>query len=321
MEVDTPQMQGPDLEAQLRDYEAMLSGLSKAQAADSLKKEWISDPKGRIRRIKEQLKEARPLPARLQAATHRVETSKAKFAETEAKVTELKASLVAAELLLAESATKVQEAQAELQAVTEMAARSVCATSAAAAGSLAGTAMTLVAGLLAQLEVPEASQQMVMAQFAAKMNEAAGVPTPTPQAQQQPPQAPAATPGWTQSAPLPSQQASQEGQVAALAEQARTKTAEALQARAQADQMAAEAEALRATAQRHQDDLVRQAAALKAAEEVARLAQEEEELKATPRAASRERSPRRVQGQEQEEARRAVLAAKTPSSWPDGVVL
>ena len=30
--------QGPDLEAQLRDYEAMLSGLSKAQAGDSLNK-------------------------------------------------------------------------------------------------------------------------------------------------------------------------------------------------------------------------------------------------------------------------------------------
>ena len=45
-----------------------------------------------------------------------------------------------------EAQTKLLEGKAELQAVTEMAARSVCASSASAAGSLAGTAMKLVDG-------------------------------------------------------------------------------------------------------------------------------------------------------------------------------
>ena len=51
MDVEPPPQAAPDLEVQLRDYEAMLSGLSKAQAGDSLNKEWISDLEGRIRRI------------------------------------------------------------------------------------------------------------------------------------------------------------------------------------------------------------------------------------------------------------------------------
>ena len=120
---------------------------------------------------------------RLQAATSRVAAAEAKLANAATKITELQATLAAAVAVQEEAQAKLLEGRAELQAVSEMAALSVCPTSVAAAGSLAGTAMTLVAGILAQLNVNEDSQRLCMNEFQRKLNAAAGVPPPTPQAQ------------------------------------------------------------------------------------------------------------------------------------------
>jgi hypothetical protein len=67
--------------------------------------------------LREQQRQARPLPARLQAATHRLEKFKTAQAEAAESIDSLKAKLEAEETAKFEIDAKVAEAEAEMQAV------------------------------------------------------------------------------------------------------------------------------------------------------------------------------------------------------------
>ena len=72
--------------------------------------------------MKERQKQARPLPARLQAATDRLAKAKAANDEANTKVMKSEEQLAQDLKVQTETAARVAEAEAELQAVTELAA-------------------------------------------------------------------------------------------------------------------------------------------------------------------------------------------------------
>ena len=75
-----------------------------------------------IQVLRERQKKERPLPARLQAATHRLEKAKAARTEAAELVTDLEEKLVAAKVGLDEAESKLLEAEQELQAVKQQVA-------------------------------------------------------------------------------------------------------------------------------------------------------------------------------------------------------
>ena len=77
--------------------------------------------------MKEQQRKARPLPARLQAATDRLAKAKAVHEEAAQQVKDLKEKLEAAELELVEAGAKLTETEQELGAVKMLAAEGTAA--------------------------------------------------------------------------------------------------------------------------------------------------------------------------------------------------
>ena len=75
-----------------------------------------------LKLLKDKQRKARPLPARLQAATDRLAKAKLQQEEAIEQAKTLKEKLEAAERELMEANAKVTEAEKELQAVTELAA-------------------------------------------------------------------------------------------------------------------------------------------------------------------------------------------------------
>ena len=105
--------------------------------------------------LREQQRQARPLPARLQAATHRLEKFKTAQAEAAESIDSLKAKLEAEETAKLEIDAKVAEAEAEMQAVKRQVADGEAASVISCMKQLLGSSMD--AGLAASL-VSQVSQ-------------------------------------------------------------------------------------------------------------------------------------------------------------------
>ena len=109
------------LEDQIADLEQCIKSLKAAKDSDKaavILEGWEAE----IKELREQQKRARPLPARLQAATARSAKTKTAVAEPTTKVENIRVQMAEAEQELQEALAKDAEADAEVQAVTEQAA-------------------------------------------------------------------------------------------------------------------------------------------------------------------------------------------------------
>jgi hypothetical protein len=136
-----------------------------------------------LKSLKEQQKRARPLPARLQAATARLLKARELQEENNEVVQNLQDKLAAALTVQTEVAAKVSEAEAELQAVTELAAVGSATSMACQTAGLVGNVLGAM-GLNLDPVTIEAVKGAILQHF----NAAAAMAGATPQ--KLPPKAP-----------------------------------------------------------------------------------------------------------------------------------
>jgi hypothetical protein len=121
MEVDASQPEAEaGLDEQIADLEDMLKAIKGKESsfAKAQRLEW----EARLRQLREQQKQARPLPARLQAASDRLAKAAAHKDELEAKVQAAEEALQNLQQEHAEALAKFQEAEKEVEAVKLLAA-------------------------------------------------------------------------------------------------------------------------------------------------------------------------------------------------------
>jgi chromosome segregation ATPase len=192
MEVDGNQSEpAAGLEEQIADLEDMLKAIKGKES--NLAKAQRSDWEARLRQLKEQQKQNRPLPARLQAASDRLAKAAAYKDELEAKVQAAEETLQSLQKEHAEALAKFQEAEQEVEAVKLLAAEGPvantvkdvmeCAAAVLAARNVGGEEAKEFLSMLTQAhELARAGRQPA----------AAAAPPPTPQPEQpqrqQPPQ-------------------------------------------------------------------------------------------------------------------------------------
>ena len=121
MDLTEPEAQKKTVEDQIFELEALLKSVKAVKDSDR-GKAYAEDMEADLKNLREQQKRARPLPARLQAATARKEKTKAAFEEATKKAETLKEQMATAEKEVLEAMAKDAEADVELQAVKELAA-------------------------------------------------------------------------------------------------------------------------------------------------------------------------------------------------------
>jgi hypothetical protein len=160
------------LEDQIAEAEGLIKAYRGMVSSPNIKK-MIEDGETKLKQLRDVQKRSRPLPARLQAATARSEKTNAVLEEVTKKAATLREQLAATEREIFEATAKVAEADAELQAVTEL----LAVGSAVGATNQAAQMLQWVMGALQLDEVTKAAI-VAQAQTAFQGWQAPAVPQP-----------------------------------------------------------------------------------------------------------------------------------------------